>query len=766
MNDRIEFLKGELFKEKREISIERALLYTESHKTTEGEAEIIRRAKATKNILDKMEIGIRDREILAGNRTIKPRSGIISPEMDPYWIEKELHTMESRPQDKFVFREEDKKVFLEELLPYWRGKSLKDSLNGVIPKEIQKAVNEKIFSLNQTDKGQGHIIPDFEMVLTKGFGQIRREVEEKMKEDGENDFYKASLIVLEASISHIRRYAELSRRMADKEEDAERRKELEKISEISERVAENPAETFAEALQLVWYTSVILQAESNASSISLGRIDQYLYPYYKKDIEAGKNPEELKEYLEAFYIKANDVVLLRSASSAKFVAGFPSGYTALLGGMNIYGQSAVNELSYLCLEAYQDIRLPQPNLGVRINDIEPRKFIKKTCETIALGTGIPQLFNDEVVIPSFLSRGVSLEDARDYSVVGCVELSIPGKTYGLHDIAMLNIMKIMEKVLYRNKENERLGFEGIIEEIKESISYNVKMMAEGSNLVDIGHKKYAPVPLLSTLVKDSIEKGKDITDGGARYNFSGVQGIGLPNLCDSLMAMKKFIFDEKKYSFREMIEGLEKNYEGEKYAEMRYDFINNADKYGNDIDEVDNISADILRYYCKEVEKYRNPRGGIFIPGSYTVSAHIPLGEVVGATPDGRYAGEQLADGGLSPMFGRDVYGPTAVLKSLSKLDNVLLTNGSLLNVKLNPSTLKDDNGINNFVSFIYAYMKLKLTHIQFNVIGVETLKKAQMEPEKYSNLVVRVAGYSAFFNELNKKIQDDIIHRTEHNLK
>ena len=765
MNERIEFLKKELFKNKREISTERAVLYTQSHKETVGEPEIIRRAKATKNILEKMEISIREKELIAGNRTIKPRSGIISPEMDPYWIMKEIDTMETRPQDQFVFTEEDKKIFTENLYPYWKDKSLKDSLNGIIPEYIRKAVNEKIVNLNQTDKGQGHIIPDFETVLKKGYGQIRNEIKEKSEKNPENEFYKASLITLEATITHIKRYQKLAQKMALEEKDENRKKELQKIEEISGKVATESAGTFLEALQLLWYTSVVLQMESNASSISLGRIDQYLYPYYKNDIEKGENKDKLKEYLEAFYIKTNDVVLLRSEHSAKFFAGFPSGYTALLGGVNIYGQSAVNELSYLCLEAYHDIRLPQPNLGVRVNDVEPKKFIKKTCETIALGTGIPQLFNDEVVIPSFLSRGVSLEDARDYSVVGCVELSIPGKTYGLHDIAMLNILKIMEKVLYNNENNENLTLEKINNEIKESISYYVKLMAEGSNIVDEGHKKYAPVPLLSTLVKDSLEKGKDITAGGARYNFSGVQGIGLPNLCDSLMIIKKFVFDEKKYTFKEVIEALKNNYEGNVYEKMKNEFVSDETKYGNDIDEVDNISAEVLRYYCKEVEKYKNPRGGIFIPGSYTVSAHIPLGEVVGATPDGRLSGEQLADGGLSPMFGRDVFGPTAVLKSLSKLDNVLLTNGSLLNVKLSPSAVKTEEGINKFVNFIYAYMKLKLTHIQFNVIGVETLKKAQMEPEKYGNLVVRVAGYSAFFSELNKKIQDDIIHRTEHGL-
>lgn len=764
MNEKIKFLKAELFKNKREISIERALLYTQSHKLTVGESEIIRRAKATKNILDNMKISIREKEIIAGNRTIKPRSGIISPEMDPYWIMREIDTIATRSQDKFIFKEEDKKVFINELYPYWAGKSLKDSLNGKIPQSISDAVNEKIFSLNQTDKGQGHIIPDFELVLSRGFKSIKNEIEQKCIDFPENNFYKASNIVLDATINHILRYAKLAKDMALNETDKERKEELETISNVSYNIATNPASNFIEALQLLWYTSIVLQMESNASSISLGRIDQYLYPYYIKDIEKGENPIRLKQYLEAFYIKTNDVVLLRSEASAKFFAGFPTGYTSIIGGVTKYGRSAVNELSYLCLDAYKDIQLPQPNLGVRVNDIEPRKFIKKTCETIALGTGIPQLFNDDVIIQSFLSRGVKLEDARDYSVVGCVELSIPGKTYGLHDIAMLNILKIMEIVLYSN-ENKNISFNEILEQIKEKISHYVELMAKGSNLVDIGHKDYAPVPLLSTIVTDCIKNGKDITEGGAKYNFSGVQGIGLPNLSDSLMALKEFVFDKKVYTFKQVIDALRNNFNSDLYEEMRYNFINHAKKYGNDIDEVDDISADILRFYCKEVEKHANPRQGQFIPGSYTVSAHIPLGEVVGATPDGRYSKEQLADGGLSPMFGRDIYGPTAVLKTLSKLDNVLLTNGSLLNVKISPNALKDEKGINNFVNFIYAYIKLKLTHIQFNVVSADTLKQAQLQPQKYSNLVVRVAGYSAFFNELNKKIQDDIIHRTEHKL-
>ncbi len=760
MNKRIELLKKDLFKNKREISIERALLYTESFKLTDGEPQIIRRAKATKNILDKAEISIRENEIIAGNRTVKPRSGIISPEMDPYWILDEIDTIHERSQDKFIFTEEDKTIYKDKLFPYWTGKSMKDSIVAAIDDEIMESVNEKIVNLNQTDKGQGHIIPGFEMILDNGLGSL---IEKVSRKAGENDFYKAAKITLEAARDHILRYGYLADELLKNEKNDVRKGDLKRISAVSKKVAVEKPESFLEALQLLWYICVILQHESNASSISLGRIDQYLYKFYENDIKSGVPKEELKEYLEAFYIKTNDVVMVRSSHSAKFFAGFPVGYTALLGGLTPEGRSSVNELSYLCLEAYKDIQLPQPNLGVRVNELEPRKFIMKTCEVIRMGTGIPQVFNDEVIIPSFLSRGVELEDARNYSVVGCVELSIPGKTYGLHDIAMLNILKIMEKVLLENKNDPNITFDKILEDIGVNIKKYVKLMAKGSNIVDEGHRVYAPVPLLSVTIDNCLENGLDITEGGAKYNFSGVQGIGMPNLSDSLYAIKKFVFDEKRYSFDELISVMEKNYDCPSGEEMKLRLINDDDKYGNDLEEVDKLSSDILRLYCKEVEKYTNPRGGIFIPGSYTVSAHIPLGEVVGATPDGRMSGEQLADGGLSPMFGRDKLGPTAVLKSVSKLDNYLLTNGSLLNIKLSPGPLQTEQGLENFVNYLYAYMKLKIQHIQFNVVGRDTLKEAQADPEKYENLVVRVAGYSAFFVELNEKIQNDIINRTEH---
>lgn len=465
-----------------------------------------------------------------------------------------------------------------------------------------------------------------------------------------------------------------------------------------------------------------------------------------------------------FYVKTNDVVLLRSSSSAACFAGFPTGYTVALGGINEIGRQSVNPLSYLMLEIYQDIMMPQPNLSVRMNELIPRKFLLKTCEIIRLGTGIPQLFNDEVIIPAFLSKGVSLEDARDYAVVGCVEISIPGRTYGLHDIALFNLLRIMELAMYELRDQKNVTYESFFEAIEKNISTYVKVVVDGANIVDLGHRNYAPTPFISSLVSDCIENGKDVTEGGARYNFSGVQGIGEANLSDSMYVIKKMVFENQEMTFSELVDAMESNYSG-KFEKLQQHVIQDFDKYGNDNDEIDSIAAQIFRHYAKELEKYPNVRGGQFIPGAYTVSAHIPLGEAVGATPDGRKAQEQLADGGLSPMVGRDRLGPTAVLKSVSKLDNYLTVNGSLLNLKFQPSTLKGQSGLNKFADFLMAFTKLKIQHVQFNVQSKETLIDAQKQPEKYGGLLVRVAGYSAFFVDLNKKIQDDIIARVEHEL-
>lgn len=765
MTARIERLKAAMFANPREISLERALLYTVSHQQTEGEPTILRRAKATAHILDHVEISIRADELIAGNRTVKPRAGIVSPEMDPYWLLKELEQFPTRPQDRFEISNEDKQIYREQLFPYWEKRSMKDFINEQMTDEVKTAVKTQIFSINQTDKGQGHIIIDYPRLLKNGLGQLVGEMRSLTAQHPDNAFYQAALLLLEASQRHILRYSALAQEMSFACSDALRREELANIAEISRTIATERPRGFYQACQLFWYMNIILQYESNASSLSLGRFDQYMLPFYQTSLQQREEPQFLQELLESLWIKCNDIVLLRSTSSARYFAGFPTGYTILLGGLTETGRSAVNPLSFLCLDAYQNTQLPQPNLGVRVNELIDRPFLLKTAETIRIGTGIPQIFNDEVVVPAFLNRGVSLEDARDYSVVGCVELSIPGKTYGLHDIAMFNLLKVMEIVLLENEGNANLSYDDLLEQIRHKICHYVKLMAQGSNICDIGHRDWAPVPLLSSFISDCLHNGKDITEGGARYNFSGVQGIGIANLSDSLHALKGIVFDQQRLSFDELIATLKANFATPEGEQIRARLINRFEKYGNDIDVVDNISADLLRFYCKEVETYRNPRGGQFTPGSYTVSAHVPLGAVVGATPDGRYAGEQLADGGLSPMLGQDAQGPTAVLKSVSKLDNYLLSNGTLLNVKFTPSTLEGQSGLNKLADFLGAFTKLKLQHIQFNVVNAETLRAAQAKPQDYAGLVVRVAGYSAFFAELSKEIQDDIIRRTAHQL-
>lgn len=763
--DRITKLKAALFCRPREISLERALLYTESHKQTEGEHVQLRRAKAAAHVLRKVAISIREDELIAGNRTVKPRAGVVSPEMDPYWILKELDTFHSRPQDKFIISERDKAVYRTELYPYWGGRSMKDFINAQFTQDTKDAVATKIFSINQTDKGQGHIIVDFPRFLKMGLRALADDVARRAKEQPQNVFFQAVGILVAAASDHILRYRDLAAEMATQCTDARRRKELEGIAAISEKIAFAPPEDFSEACQLFWYMNIILQYESNASSLSLGRFDQYMWPYYQASLQKGEDPAALRELIETLWVKMNDVVLLRSASSAKFFAGFPTGYTILLGGQNTLGHDAETPLSTLCLDTYQSILLPQPNLGVRVHEGMSRSFLLKAAETIRIGTGIPQVFNDEGIIPSQLNRGVSLQDARDYSVVGCVELSIPGKTYGLHDIAMFNLLKVMEITLKSFRGDPEVSYERVCARIDDNVRRYVKLMVEGANICDIGHRDWAPVPLLSSLMTDCLENGRDVTEGGARYNLSGVQGIGTANLADSLVALKEIVFVEKRLSFDAFLDVLDADFAVPDGEKLRTRLINKYVKYGNDIDEVDMVGVHVLKVYCDEVEKYTNPRGGRFSPGSYTVSAHMPLGEVVGATPDGRRAREQLADGGLSPMGGRDELGPTAVLKSVSKLDNLLLSNGSLLNLKMMPSTLEGEQGLNKMADFLTAFMRLKLLHVQFNVVNVETLLEAQKNPQEFAGLLVRVAGYSAFFVELSREIQDDIIRRTAHRL-
>ncbi len=763
LTERTRHIKDSLFARKRSVDLERALLLKESYEETEGEPVLIRRAKGLEHLLENHKIVIDGYDLLVGNRTATPRAGIVSPEMSPYWILDELDQFPTRPQDTFEMSEEDKATYREALYPFWAGQSLNDWYQAHVSDDVKEAEKDKVFAVAQTDKGQGHIIPDYAMTLSRGLGAILEDAEAHKAQEPENEFYQASTIVLSALIAYIRRYEKIVRTMAeDPATTPKRAQELLKIAEVLSHIATESARDLYDALQLTWLLSLTLEHESNASSISLGRMDQYLWPYYEATKQEGASDAEIRELLQCFYLKCNTVVFLRSTASAEFFGGFPTGYNLVVGGVDEDGNDASNELSYLLLDLQRDTRLPQPNLSLRISEKTPDDLLACASKIIRLGDGLPQCFNDEVNIPAFTKRGISLADARDYAVVGCVELSIPGRMYGLHDISMFNILKCFEIALHEHKEGFAT-FEDLEDAIKSVMRRYIRLMVEGCNTCDLAHRAMAPTPLLSTFVHDSMEKGKDITSGGARYNPSGVQGVGTANLADSLEVIRKAIFEEHAIGWSGLLAMLDRNWQGAGDEVWRQRFINRYPKYGNDVDEVDELSAKFLRFYGEEVAQYTNPRGGHFQPGSYTVSAHIPLGKAVGATPDGRRAGEQLADGGLSPMVGRDKHGPTASLRSVSKLDNVLDSNGSLLNVKFSPATLAGDEGIRKLSAYLRAFSRLGVQHIQFNVVDKATLLDAQQHPERHQDLVVRVAGYSAMFVELARGIQNDIIARTEH---
>ncbi|MBN2323085.1 MAG: formate C-acetyltransferase/glycerol dehydratase family glycyl radical enzyme [Spirochaetes bacterium] len=748
--DRIERLAAASKKGRNLVSLERSLLYLESYGETEGGPVIIRRAKALRHILENIPIRIDPDEIIIGGRTPYPKMGVPSLEGSVDWLMDELDTVSRRSQEPFSFSEEDKAAFKNVLYPAFKGTTLKDRIAGELPRDVSDCVESGVFALHQTTHSQGHILPDTEKWLTLGINGLIGEVEAAGSgSSGKNrDFYEAVLVTLDAAKRFILRYGDLAARMGRLA-----------VREVCDKIASGVPETFMEAVQSLWFLFVILHTESIGSSFSPGRLDQTLYPFYKRERERGTlNDETALDIIEAFFVKCNEIVLFRSESAAKYFAGFPIGFNITLGGTNGKGENTINELSYLFLKAEADLGLPQPNLSVRIGSKTPSRFFDACGFVIRRGSGMPQVFNDDAIVPALKNRGVAREDARNYALIGCVEIGIPGMHLGLSDAAMLNFARLFE-VSLRDKIHQR--FAGLERTVSANMEYYVKKMAEGCNIVDRLHAEVLPTPFLSAVVSDCIEKGTDVTAGGARYNFTGPQGVGIANIADSMYAVKKAVFDDKKIAYSALLKVLDNNFDGNEM--LRYRLMNRIPKYGNNIREVDDMANKWSRKYNREVTKYKNPRGGSFSPGLYTVSAHVPLGMNVGATPDGRLKGEPLADGGLSPMRGRDKRGPIAVIQSVSRVDLKNASNGALLNIKFHPSVFEGDEGLSKFTDFLRGFVAYGNIHVQFNVLSADTLKKAKENPEEYSDLVVRVAGYSAFFVDLNEALQDDIIERTEH---
>ncbi|MCT4598171.1 MAG: glycyl radical protein [Vallitalea sp.] len=817
---RIQNLIKELIESTPEIETERAILLTKSYMETEDKPYVLRRALALEEILKNQPIVIRDEELVVGNLTKKPRSSQVFPEFSNQWLLDELDRISDRQGDVFIISEESKNQ-LKSIFPYWKGKTVSELALSYMLDETINVMNADVFTVNNyLYNGVGHISVDYEKVLKMGFKGIINEAQEQLLnlDITEGDFIKkrqfleSVIISCNAIIIFANRFADKAKQLAQNTTDVHRKKELLLIEQNCRRVPANPATNFYEAIQSFWFVHAVIQIESNGHSISPMRFDQYMYPFFKRDIESGSSSYEfMQELIDCMFIKLNEINKVRDEASTKAFGGYPLFQNLIVGGQKIDGTDATNELSFMCLEASNHVRLPQPSISLRVWNKSPDEIMYKAAEITRIGIGMPAYYNDELVIPSLISRGLTIEDARDYGIIGCVEPQKGGKTEGWHDSGFFNLAKALEITINNGKNNNlQVGletgeftefncFEDVLKAYEKQMEYFVMLLANAENSVDIAHAQRAPQPFLSALVDDCIKEGKSLQEGGAHYNFTGPQGVGIANVGDSLEVIKKLVFDEKKinlsdlknvldsdfgsdnkHNTQEIIEIITKEvksilgkedvsisnnnfnigtYNNGEY--VRQMLINKSPKFGNDIDEVDYLTKTAGLIYCREVEKYKNPRGGIFQPGLYPASINVAMGAAVGATPDGRKAYTPLADG-VSPSAGMDRKGPTGAMNSVAKIDHFIASNGTLLNQKFHPSVLKGDKGLYNIISLIRGYFDKKGMHVQFNVVSKEILLEAQKNPEKYINLVVRVAGYSAQFVTLDKSVQDDIINRTE----
>ena len=826
--ERVTRLIDNLFAKMPEIESARAILITESYKATENEPMIIRRAKAFEHILENIPIIIRDEELIVGSTTIAPRGCQTYPEFSFEWLEDEFDTVETRSADPFYISEKTKQE-LREVHKYWKGKTTSELATAYMAPETLRAIEHNIFTPgNYFYNGVGHVTVQYDKVLAIGYEGIIAEVEAELAKcnvgDGDyakrTHFYEAIITSCKAVITYAKRYAKLAKEEAEKCSDPKRKTELLQISQNCERVPAKGAASFYEACQSFWFVQQLLQIESSGHSISPGRFDQYMYPYYAADRDSGKITREFaQELMDCIWIKLNDLNKCRDAVSAEGFAGYSLFQNLIAGGQNKDGVDVTNDLSFMCIQASMHVMLPQPSFSVRVWNGTPHDFMIRAAELTRTGLGQPAYYNDEVIIPSLLNRGLTLEDARDYDIIGCVEPQKAGKTDGWHDAAFFNMCRPLELVfsngvdkgeqisIQTGKVEEMSSFEEFYNAYKEQMKYNIGLLVNADNAIDVAHAERCPLPCLSCMIDDCIKRGKTVQEGGAVYNFTGPQGFGVANMADSLYAVKKLVYDEKKISMAEFKELLAFNYgkgldaasiselttevakslkaagktvgekeitaiikavketaeaseikaRGEKLLEM----IEEIPKFGNDIAEVDAFARDVAYTYTKPLETYQNPRGGMYQAGLYPVSANVPLGAQTGATPDGRLAHTPVADG-VSPTAGKDVNGPTAAANSVSKLDHYIASNGTLFNQKFHPSALSGREGLENFVALIRSYFDQKGSHMQFNVVSRETLLDAQKNPEQYKHLVVRVAGYSALFTTLSRSLQDDIINRTE----
>lgn len=795
LTERMKEFREEVLDEKPYIDAQRAILATLAYKENLNQPRVMVRAKMLEKVLDHMSIYIEDKSLLAGNQATKNRNAPIFPEYTMEFVMNELNQFEKRDGDVFYITEKTKEQ-LREIAPFWQNNNLRARGEALLPEEVRVFMETGVFGMEgKLNAGDAHLAVNYERILKDGLRGYEKRVKEYKATLDLTDpesidkycFYNAVLIVLEAVRNFANRYSVLAKDLAEKELNQERKIELLEISRICSKVPYEPAETFQEAVQSVWFIQLILQIESNGHSLSYGRFDQYMYPYYDRDIKNGTIKEsEALELLTCLWIKTLTINKVRSQAHTLSSAGSPMYQNVTIAGQTIDKKDAVNDLSFLVLKSVAQTRLTQPNLTVRYHKNINKHFLDECVEVMRLGFGMPALNNDEIIIPSFMDWQVKEEDAYNYSAIGCVETAVPGKWgYRCTGMSYINFPRMLLCTmnngvdLTSNKRftkgygyfTEMESYEELLKAWDKTIREITRYSVIVENVIDKASERDVPDILCSALTDDCIARGKTIKEGGAVYDFiSGLQ-VGIANMADCLAAIKKLVYEEKKITRQEFWNAILDDFSSPENKKIQEMLIREAPKYGNDDDYVDQLIVEAYDSYIEEIEKYpntrynRGPIGGIRYAGTSSISANVGQGMSTMATPDGRNAFEPLAEG-CSPAHNSDKNGPTAVFKSVSKLRTNKITGGVLLNQKMTPQMLSTEENRQKLELLIKTFFnRLHGYHVQYNIVSKETLIDAQKHPEKHKDLIVRVAGYSAFFNVLSKKTQDDIIGRTEQSL-
>jgi pyruvate formate-lyase/glycerol dehydratase family glycyl radical enzyme len=783
MNERVKKLRQQSVETVPCISIERARLVTEAYREYSGKVSIpMLRALTFKHLMENKTVCINPDELIVGERGPAPQATPTYPELCCHSLE-DLDIIDKR--DKIFFRVSDevREIQRDVIIPYWKGRSMRDIIFSHMSDEWIDCYNAGIFTEFMEQRAPGHTVAD-DKIYRKGFLDFKKDIEESLQSIdylNDPDAYdkqeqlRAMLICADAVITYAKRHAEKAMELAKTEQNPERKRELERIAEVCTHVPANAPRDFWEALQSYWFVHIGVITELNTwDSFNPGKLDQHLYPFYKKGLEDGTlTREKAKELLECFWVKFNNQPAPPKVGVTLAESGTYTDFANInIGGIKPDGSDGVNEVSYLLLDVIADMRILQPSTNVQISQKTPDRFVKKACEVIRMGMGFPSVFNTDAVVKELIRQGKSIEDARCGGTSGCVETGAFGKeAYIL--TGYFNIPKVLEITLNNGldkRTGKRIGletgdptefqsFEELFEAFKKQMRHFIDIKIRGNNIIEKLYATYMPSPFLSIIVDDCIKKGKDYNAGGARYNSNYIQGVGIGTITDCLSAIKFHVFDNKNLTMRELLTALSDNFEG--HEKTRQMLRNKTPRYGNDDDYADSIMVSVFETFFNLVDGRKNLKGGSYRVDMLPTTCHIYFGSVTGATPDGRWAEEPLSEG-ISPVQGADRNGPTAVIKSASKMDHIK-TGGTLLNQKFTPQVLEGDQGLEKLSHLIRSYFKLDGHHIQFNVVSADTLRDAQKNPEKYSDLIVRVAGYSDYFNNLSKKLQDEIITRTEH---